>query len=298
MKVARRFGSLGFLRPGIRKMIVDQFYPFEKSPDLDFKTNFRGHLFRGNLRSEQDYIIFYYGSYEPQELDVLATISSQIDGCVSLDVGCNTGQHTLVLASHSAHVYAFDPLSLVRDVAQARVEENGLTNVTFLPFGLGEETGTHDFYLDSNSRNSATGSFLRGHDPHSSFFQKLEIRNGDAWVTESGLSRVDLIKIDVEGFETEVLSGLRNTIFEKEPCVLFEISPSSYRKLEDIGPIDKQFPPGYGIYEIVRGRKIMYLFNDSSPLLKRCTNLPNRAYGYNVLAVPGRFSDVIASLVG
>jgi FkbM family methyltransferase len=185
----------------------------------------------------------------------------------------------------------------VRDVAQARVTDNRLTNVTFLPFGLGEDTGAEDFYLNINAKSSGTGSFLPDHDPFGSFFEKLEIRNGDAWIKESCLSHVDLIKIDVEGLETEVLSGLRNTISESKPCILFEVSPSSFTKFDALGGIANVFPETYSTYEVVRGRKILFLFQDPAPRLKSCKSLPKRAYGYNVLAVPDRFTEIVAPFV-
>lgn len=45
-------------------------------------------------------------------------------------------------------------------------------------------------------------------------FSSLEkgITTGDKWIAKAGLRRVDYVKIDVEGFEDEVLLGLRETI--------------------------------------------------------------------------------------
>jgi FkbM family methyltransferase len=298
MKLARKFGSLRFIRPGVRHRIVEALFPESKSPDLEFTVPFRGLAYRGNLRNSLDYTVYYYGAYEEQELDVLTMIASRVDQCVSFDVGCNTGHHLLVLAAHSSKVYAFEPLSLVREVAIARITENSLNNVEFLPFGLGDENASRDFYFNQESQNQGTGSFRRDHDPSAKFYDKLQLRIGDDWVEENGITRVDLIKIDVEGLEASVLSGMQRTIATCKPVIQFEISPLSYREFQKRGGVNTILNTllggGYDLYEIVRGKKRFVFFYDPSVYLKVVDKLAERTYTYNILAVPRRLAKVIS----
>ena len=55
-------------------------------------------------------------------------------------------------------------------------------------------------------------------------YGKLEIVEGDLYISKLNLKRVDLIKIDVEGFEKYVLLGLKDTLEKYRPFVVMEYS--------------------------------------------------------------------------
>ena len=69
---------------------------------------------------------------------------------------------------------------------------------------------------------------------------KVDVKRGDTAVDQFQLPLPDVIKIDVEGFEAEVMRGLEQTIARKRPVIAFEhiflseqqilgIVPSAYR---------------------------------------------------------------------
>ena len=47
---------------------------------------------------------------------------------------------------------------------------------------------------------------------------------GDDFVKEFNINKVDIIKIDVEGFDFEVLQGFQKVIKNDKPCIQFELS--------------------------------------------------------------------------
>lgn len=102
--------------------------------------------FSGDLSNEQDYFVYFYGSYERFELDLIELLTDRIKDCVCFDVGCNMGQHTLVMSKRAKRVYAFDPLQAVREIADRRANENGITNIRFFPFGLRDKNSNQDFF--------------------------------------------------------------------------------------------------------------------------------------------------------
>ena len=70
---------------------------------------------------------------------------------------------------------------------------------------------------------------------------EIECRTLDAIVAERGLNRIDLVKIDVEGFEHEVLRGARDTLARFRPKLIvewhnafFDGRPEAARALYDL----------------------------------------------------------------
>src|SRR6185436_5957065 len=55
----------------------------------------------------------------------------------------------------------------------------------------------------------------------------------DTLLGELGLSRVDFIKLDVDGFEGKVLHGCARTLEKHQPAIFFEISPSAMSTFGD-----------------------------------------------------------------
>jgi hypothetical protein len=56
---------------------------------------------------------------------------------------------------------------------------------------------------------------------------ELEIKNGDDFLDQIEFGRIDLLKVDVEGFEPYVFRGLQNRIMNDRPVILTEISAAS-----------------------------------------------------------------------
>jgi len=89
---------------------------------------------------------------------------------------------------------------------------------------------------------------------------KLEIVEGDLYISKLNLKRIDLIKIDVEGFEGYVLLGLRDTLEKYRPFVVMEYSRVTRNNLT-IQELREILPSGYGIKGISTNRRFGLLFN-------------------------------------
>lgn len=89
---------------------------------------------------------------------------------------------------------------------------------------------------------------------------KLEIVEGDVYISKLKLNRIDLIKIDVEGFEKYVLLGLRDTLVKYRPIVVMEYSQVTKNTL-NIQELREILPSGYSIKGISTNRNFCLLFN-------------------------------------
>ena len=56
----------------------------------------------------------------------------------------------------------------------------------------------------------------------------------DEWIKDNPLENVDFIKVDVEGYELEVLKGSENTIKSFKPVIFIEIAKNFYLEILSI----------------------------------------------------------------
>lgn len=262
-----------WLRHGIRDRLLRLLAAPEKQSATGFDAPFFGYTYRGRMDSYIDWCVYFYGAYEPALLELIRRILEGRNG-VFLDVGANVGHHSL-FASRYATVHAFEPFAPVRAALEEKLAMNGIKNVVVHDFGLGEKTESLPFFAPHGD-NQATGSFVSGHAPTNGPDGTLRVVRGD----ELNLARVDLIKIDVEGFEREVLVGLRETLQRLRPLVLMEWSDTTKRAIQDAGRLAALFPAEYEFFG-VENRRTWGIFERSKPSLSALDSLAEE-----VLAVP------------
>ena len=196
---------------------------FEKS--FDYTTDFYGFKYSGNTRNQVDAFVLYYGAWEKPKLtflrDVMTTVYSNQG--VFLDVGANTGQHSLFMSRHARQVHAFEPYEPVLQRLRTHLETNHLSNVVVHPVGLGDKNAKLPFFSPPET-NLGTGSFIPGFNQLNKSYAELEIVVGDEALKKAGVGSVALIKMDIEGFEKPALQGLRQTLTANRPVVLFELT--------------------------------------------------------------------------
>jgi FkbM family methyltransferase len=129
---------------------------------------------------------------------------------------------------------------------------NGHRNVTLCEFGLGESSAEQDFYaIDKDNAGLGTFSPLDQYDMPLRKIGVFRLTNGDLWVQSEGLNRVDAIKIDVQGFEHEVLSGLKGALARFRPIVWFECSTATEAKLGTMESVSAVIPYAFDLYRFV-----------------------------------------------
>jgi FkbM family methyltransferase len=138
-------------------------------------------------------------------------------GDVCLDLGANIGT-TALLFSHcvgpAGQVIAVEPLT--HDVIQANLTENGIHNVHVLPEGVSDAAGeaemqVTDLCIDSSIVKPDPSRFNGG------VSRKITLTTVDAIVDRLALSRLDFIKMDIEGAEEQAIRGATRTIQRFRP---------------------------------------------------------------------------------
>ncbi|MDQ5957612.1 MAG: hypothetical protein QG614_587 [Patescibacteria group bacterium] len=192
--------------------------------------------------------IFLAGVYEPHFLSVIKEHLKE--GGTYVDIGSNIGQHALfssVVVGNTGKVIAFEPVKRIYEQFLKSVDINNFKNIILYNNGCGERVENLPIY--SSNENAGASSVL-------SSDNKQKIGDIDIIVPDDILikeDKISLIKIDVEGFELEVLQGLKNTISKFKPIIFIEYSPYYYRmkdanKGKEIIQFLKSF--NYNIFDI------------------------------------------------
>lgn len=197
--------------------------------------------------------IIAHGRYEDLLLEllfenVLAPFRQRFASGVSLDVGANIGNHTLLFSRLFSKVLAFEPSPVAGRLLEASVLLNDLDNVEVLPVALSNRRGTATFYGNRGTNLGRSGLSDHLADSESRRFI-VNLAIGDEVVPPllDG-RRVELVKIDVEGHEHSVLAGLHDVLREHDPIVLFEHHPAF---LDGQDPMHELRKAGYTNFYVI-----------------------------------------------
>jgi FkbM family methyltransferase len=247
LSALRLLGRSEWLPLSLRYHLVSLFCRSEYSATLPFEVDFFGFRYPGDLSCYLDWNVYFFGAYEKASLFYLRDLLRHRSGEVFIDIGANVGQHTLFMSKYARVVHAFEPWNVVRRSIEEKVKRNALTNIKIHAVGLGERHEWLSYYAPLGS-NTGTGSFDKNHaTDRNRLSGKLEIVNGDEYLEANGISNVDLIKIDAEGWEKFVLLGLRKTLARSKPTVFMEISESTLKTLDGPDELRRCVPECYEV---------------------------------------------------
>ena len=156
---------------------------------------------------------YKYANYRNPELKLIASLVNKNQ--ISLDVGANLGLFTHFMSKSSKHVFAFEPNPYPLENLKGLVDRN----VTILPIALGSNDGPVKIRIPHHRKGwSSNGASLASKSEESGKLINIQCRKLDSL----DIDNVGLIKIDVEGFEIEVLKGAKETILKNKPTMIIE----------------------------------------------------------------------------
>jgi len=271
---------------------ADHWFALRLADELDYRLPIRARLGNGmTMRvAWNDYVsrnILTSGYYEPEIIRVFETFLRP--GMVLFDVGGHVGQYSLVgsrLVGATGSVHSFEPDPRTFAWLKANVEANHLANVHVNQMALAGETGEKQFFFatpkDIGSNSLSKPSNFSG---RTAIVRCMTIND---YMKEHGIHHVDMMKIDVEGAESFVLSGASSILNGAEkPLIVIEFEEARQKAFgnscEKLGAFLRD--RGYDLYRI-----------GAAPFTEY-TPLPNDAPSFNILAVPPEKSAQISDLL-
>jgi FkbM family methyltransferase len=168
------------------------------------------------LSDEVGRCIFFTGDYDKK----LTWLCQKLvrPGDIAFDIGANLGLVTLTLAravGPSGQVHAFEPNPILQELIQKSIDRNSASNVTIHRMALGSSDGELTLFVPSH--NSGQGSFkYHSNAPHCRNYRCI-VKQLSQVVRQWHIDKIRLMKIDVEGFENEVLLGAVDVLREIRP---------------------------------------------------------------------------------
>ena len=241
----RRFGKSLRLRRGALYLAraYSRRYRRTSAPDVvirDFDRNLKMRLDRTAAMGS---LIYWTGTSARRLTRALKPLLKP--EMVFADIGANQGELTLLAAKRlrRGSVLAFEPMPQAFQRLQANVEMNGFKNVHLHRCGLGDRSGEFEMFLDAHAESGAFKeegwSSLHRSSRDDRSLGLVRIDRFDTVFEGTGLSRLDLVKIDVEGGELAVLRGARKVLQGLRPSLILEINEKKYRSA------------GYGTQDVV-----------------------------------------------
>lgn len=233
----------------LRKSVIKKLYP-SLLTNHKFEIDFYGISYQGNTNNNIDRLFFMFGGCQKHMLSLLRDYSliHQNSETVFLDIGANVGNHSLFMSKYAKKIHAFEPNPVARNVLESHISLNKVKNIEVHACGLGDKNKITAFYA-SKQYHVLHGSFCKEHNTLNEYYSDLEVKCGDDLVTELGIKNIDIIKIDVEGYEEKVLYGLMKTIEKNRPMVIIEVSQISRNNCTNKVEFESSFPAGYCFYQ-------------------------------------------------
>jgi FkbM family methyltransferase len=170
------------------------------------------------------------------ESEVWDAISSGLfEGAVFLDVGAYVGYDTLrasVRVGPDGRIVAFEPNPTTLAVLRANIDASRAKNVVVEPIACTDIEQTLTLFDATLGGNAGSSSLSQGNAGPATRSYTVRGRPIDAVVRELGLTRLDVVKADVEGAELLVVRGAAETLKRFHPKLILEVVP---RQLANMG---------------------------------------------------------------
>jgi len=216
------------------------------------------------IELEYDYLsdigsqIYFEGTFEDDEIDFFQKILVSDHKPIIFDVGANIGIHTIkwLKQNPKAISYAFEPSSETRAMLERNIARNHLTErVKILKQAVSDREGVADFFECEDNAFSSLKDTQRKQAIRSI---SVPVTTIDQFVETNHITKISLLKIDVEGFETEVIAGALETLKHLKPDLFVEIYGGSNSNPDPEATISLICDQGYQSFVLVDGNIIPY----------------------------------------
>jgi FkbM family methyltransferase len=214
--------------------ILERLFPVEiqggKRPHFVTIDDYDGDLrLKLDVSSYMGRCIYWQSYYGREELIVLDRLLRP--DMTFVDIGANNDYFTIYAAKRlpKGKVLSFEPVPDTFSNLEHNVRLNGFDNVVLFQLGLSDQQNASiQIYSSTDDNRDGLASVFPGktrNDP----IATIKLERLDAILDTEGISKVDVIKIDIEGGELFALKGAENTLKRDSPDLMIEFNAETYQ---------------------------------------------------------------------
>lgn len=172
------------------------------------------------------------------ERDTVIWIDQHLpEGGTFIDVGAHIGFHSLKAARRAGlggRVVSVEPNPATLRELRENIHSSGASRIVIEPVACSDRRGKLELFASARSNTGMASLSSRNaeRDAPETVAYAVEAVPLDEIVARQGLSRVDVIKIDVEGAETLVLRGASQTLARFRPVIVMEMLDDQLRAMD------------------------------------------------------------------
>ena len=169
------------------------------------------------------------GKSEESITGVMREKIRNIDDGDFIDVGANVGFYSLMFCQYNrGTAYSFEPLSYNIQMFEKNMELNRFNNYKMFEFGLSDHCHSSKIYY--HAYNKGAGGEMSGKSGIDLFLESEKVKFDTLDNIQLQSNNISLMKVDVEGYEQDVIKGAEQTIRREMPEILVEIHPTLLNK--------------------------------------------------------------------
>ena len=219
-----------------------------EDPIAVFETKYQFQL-KANLANPEHQYLYFYGTHDERYV-VTKLLKIIKPGDICWDIGANIGFYTCLLASRvrdTGAIVAFEPAVRTCGYLCENVSLNQFTNVIVVNKGLSDRTEQRHLYYTEAGLAEGTASLKYANRRAAS--ERVTLDTIDNLIRE--LPVPDFIKIDVEGYQLEVLRGGEHCLKTHAPLLMAELKDVGETNRAMFQEIENYVANlGYQLYEI------------------------------------------------
>ncbi|MGB5969731.1 MAG: FkbM family methyltransferase [Spirulinaceae cyanobacterium] len=175
--------------------------------------------------------IYKNGCFEKDTVELVSKLLQP--GMVFVDGGAHCGQYTLVASKcvgESGEVHSFEPDPDTFAMLSDSIKLNGLKNVYLNQLALSDRIEVKELYLAM--ANNIGGNSLYEPENYSGDICTVKCTTLDSYLKQHKISKIDLLKLDIEGYEMNVLES--SQVFkdgDSQPFIVVEFNESNQQKI-------------------------------------------------------------------
>lgn len=209
------------------------------------------------MRSGVGWVAYFNKSFEQDELNQCKKLIKSDD--VIIDIGANIGSHSLYFSSLAPRgiVYSIEPSRITFEYLLKNIKYK--ENIIPLSLAISNTNEILNFYECDNDVMSGLKDTNRS---NVSYINKIPAVQMDNLCSVLNIQKLDFVKIDVEGLETEVIQGFTQVLKKYKPVIFCEIYSGENSNPDSNKTIDLITSLGYKAHILVEDKLVPFTKHD------------------------------------